>query len=714
MKLIAALLALTLVTTFCRADEVSDLVTQIPVRDSAAEDALAAKLMKGGTPAVKELAGMLVPLGTQGKDDTKVRDAFSALVRHAGHSESDRAALVKGICEGIESASDPEVKTFLVNRLQTVGHDDAVPTLAPLLADEKLGLHACMALERIGSAAAIDEIARALPQAKGALRVAMIKSLGSLGATKAAEEIRKSAADENPDVQMAALWALANIGDAAVQDLLETAIQGTHREYEKSKFYDWILLDARQMAAAGKKTDGAAICTKLLLAQGPVNVRSGAAWSLTKIDGEGALETLLPLIEKDTNLQFQAAALNALAKTPGEHVTPALAGRLKASGEAAFKAEVLNALAKRGDSAARPAVADATKDADPAVRIAALHALVALGRDEAIAALIERVTSDADAAVAKQAADMLARIPGDKPMAAAAAALDKAPAKPRVTLLELLASRAARAESAAVVKQASDNQPEVRLAALRAADKVATPNDAAKLIEIAMATKDRGEESAALKAAASASARLGDVEGRTTPWVAALKEAQGAKRAALEGGVARVGGSAALSIVEADLKSSDPATQKGALEALADWNDSSAVAPLLQAAKGGDATQQVTAIRGVVQVLKNDTTASRAEKVAAYGQALSIATRPEEKKMILGALGNEHGQEAFDLAVTTQGRAGVEAESALAVIKTALPQGKGEPGLKGPRVAEALRKAIPNCPDGGLKADAQRYLKGLK
>jgi len=183
MKLIAALLTLTLLTTFCHADEVTDLVTQIPVRDSAAEDALAAKLMKGGAPAVKELAGMLVPLGTQEKDDTKVRDAFSALVRHAGHSESDRAALVKGICEGIESASDPEVKTFLVNRLQTVGHDDAVPTLAPLLADEKLGLHACMALERIGSAAAIDEIAKALPQAKGALRVAMIKSLGSLGAS---------------------------------------------------------------------------------------------------------------------------------------------------------------------------------------------------------------------------------------------------------------------------------------------------------------------------------------------------------------------------------------------------------------------------------------------------------------------------------------------------------------------------------------------------
>jgi hypothetical protein len=308
---------------------------------------------------------------------------------------------------------------------------------------------------------------------------------------------------------------------------------------------------------------------------------------------------------------------------------------------------------------------------------------------------------------------MLARIPGDKGLAAAAAALENAPEKGRVALLEILASRAARAEGAAVVKLAGDADQEVRMAALRAADKVARPEDAARLIELAMGTNDSGEQSAALKAAASASNRLADAEGRTTPWVAALKDAKGAKRAALERGVAKVGGAAALSIVEADLKSSEQATRTGALEALAEWNDSSAVAPLLRAAKGAEGAQQVTAIRGVVDVLKNDTTASRAEKVAAYGQALAIANRPEEKKMILGALGNEHGQEAFDLAVTTQGLAGLEAESSLAVIKTSLPQGKQAPGLKGPKVVEALKKAIPNCPDGGLKEDAQRYVRSL-
>jgi HEAT repeat protein len=394
MKLIAALLALTFVTTFCRADEVTDLVAQIPVRDTVAEDALAANLMKGGAAAVKELGGMLVPLGTQGKDDTKVRDAFSALVRHAGKSESDRSALEKGICDALGEAKDWEIKTFLVNRLQDVGHDDAVPTLAPLLSDEKVGLHACMALERIGSKPAVEALEKALPQSSGAIRVALVKSLGSLGATGSAEEIRKSVTDDDKTLRMTALWSLANMGDAGVQEMLGKAMQGAGL-YDQTRLYDWMLLDARQMAEAGKKTEGAAACTKLLTTEGsPVNVRSGAAWSLTKVDGEGALETLLPVIEKDENLQFRAAALDALAKTPGEHVTAALAGRLKATSDAGLKVELLHALAKRGESAARAAATEATKDADPAVRLAALKAAAAGSSHYAIPSLIERITTE--------------------------------------------------------------------------------------------------------------------------------------------------------------------------------------------------------------------------------------------------------------------------------------------------------------------------------
>ncbi|MDB5321944.1 MAG: hypothetical protein JWN40_3575 [Phycisphaerales bacterium] len=719
MKLIAALLTFAMVTSVCFAESVSELVAQIPVKDSSAETALAAKLMAGGPAALKELCAGLVPLGTEKKDDTQTRDAISALVRYVGRKdgEADRAVLARALAESLATASDWEIRTFLVNRLQEAGHDESVAALEPLLADEKVGLHAAAALERVGTPAAIAALEKSLPAATGGRRVAIVKSLAMLRAAGAAEEIRKSAADDDKALRMTALWALANLGDASARDLLVKALQVEKLGLlDKTRLYDWTILDARRLAEAGKKQDAAAICAGLLDDSGdahPRNVRIAAARSLVEIQGQAALEALLPLVQRG-DVQFRVAVLDALARAPREEITPALVGRLKSVAQPEVKADLLAALAKRGDVTARAAIMNATRDADPSVRVAALNALVLLGREEAIPLLIERITTDTDATVvAKPAAEMLARMPGEKPLAAAGDALAAAPVKSKVALLELLAARAAHGQSAAVLKQAADGDLVVRLAALRAMEKVAGSQDLPRLIELALAAKDAGEESSAVKAAVAASIQLPEAGDRTAAWVVALRKAQGGKRAALERGLAKLGGAAALGIVVEDLKSSDKVAREGAIGALAEWQDDAAVAPLLAAAKSGDAAQQVTAIRGVVQVLKNSTTLSNAERVAAYSHAMAIAARPEERKMILGALANERGQDAFDLAAGALELPGVQAEASLAVIKIALPAGKGQAGLKGPTVVAALKKAIPACPDGGLKADAERYLTTL-
>lgn len=720
MKLIAALLTLAMVTGFCHAQAVAELVKQIPIKDSAAENALAAKLMAGGPAALQELCAGLVPLGTEKKDDTQTRDAISALVRYVGRKggDADRAMLAKALADSLGSASDWEIKTFLVNRLQDVGHDEAVSALTPLLADEKLGLHAAASLERIATPAAVAALEKALHEATGPRRVAIVKSLGMLRANGAAAEIHKSAGDNDSSLRMAALWALANIGDARAHEMLAKEIASSSEGvYKKSTLYAWTILSAQRLAEAGKKQDAAAICNDLLAGSTdihPASVRIAAARTLVNIQGQGALETLLPLVQKG-DAPFRVAVLDAFAHAPGDEITPALMGRLKSVPQPEVKADLLAALAKRGDASARPAILEATHDNDPAVRLAALTSLVSLGRDEAIAALVERTIADANVPeVSRPAAEMLARIPGDKPLATAAEAMGTASPKSKVALLELLAARAARGQSAAVLKQATDADPAVRLAALRAMEKVCGPQDATALIQLAANARDAGEESAAIKAAVAASMQVADADERTSAWLAELKKAQGRKRAAIERGLARLGGSAALDIVEADLKSPDKATREGALDALAEWQDGMAVDPLLRVAKKGDASQQVTAIRGVVQVLKNSNNLSGAQRVQVYGTALAIASRPEERKMILGALANERGQDAFDLASGAMELPDVQAEASLAVIKTALPQGKGQPGLKGPSIAPALKKAISACPDGGLKEDAERYLATLK
>ena len=717
MKLISCFLLLTLTATFSHATYVTDAVAQMPTKNSADESVLAAKIMSGGAPAIKELCALLIPLGTEGKDDTKARYAMSALVLHAGRpgGEADRAALAKGLCDALAGDADTEIKSFYICRLQEVGHDESVSTLAPLLANDKLGLYASAALERIATPAAAEALVKALPNSSGTRRIALIKSLGALRSSDAATEIRKAATDDDKALRMTALWALANTDDSSAQDLITRTLKETKSAYDQSRLYSYAILYIRRQFETGAKQPAADACVALLTEASPntapTNTRLAAARLLADIQGQASLGVLLPLAEKG-DAQFRAGALDAIAKIPGDTITPALVGRLKSASTPEIKVELLNSLAKRNDATARPAVIDAAKDADPAVRLAAINTLVALGRDEAIAPLIELIVSD-NTDAAKPAADTLSRLPGDKPLAAAAGALDAAGPKAKAALLELLAARGATAHKDAVLKQAADADNAVRLAAFKAMEKLGGDQDAPRLIELAIAAKSDADAAAALKAAAACAAHIADADHRADAFVAALATAQGPRRTSLEKAVAKVGGASALAMVVADLKSDDQPTREGALAALADWQDAAAITPLLEAAKNTDATQQVTAIRGVVQVLRASTTLSPADKAAAYSKAMSAAQRPEEKKMILGALASERGQEIFDLAATLLDEEGLKPEASLAVIKTSLPQPKGQGGLKGAKVIEALKKAIPTCPDGGLKADAQRYLNTL-
>src|SRR5688500_7342014 len=120
MKLTKLILTLALLPVFASASYVTDAVAQMPAKNPATEAALAAKIMTGGVPAVTEVCGLLLPLGTEGKDDTAARYAVSALVRFSTRpgGENDRAALVNGLVAALAAAKDAEIRTFLVERLQ--------------------------------------------------------------------------------------------------------------------------------------------------------------------------------------------------------------------------------------------------------------------------------------------------------------------------------------------------------------------------------------------------------------------------------------------------------------------------------------------------------------------------------------------------------------------------------------------------------------------
>ena len=717
MKLIPAIFLVALLTPAARADSLSEALAQMPAKDSRAESALATKLIAGGAPAVKDLCARVVPLGTEGKEDTAVRYAVTALVRHVGRpgGEADRAAFVRGLGDALSTATDAEVQAFLINRLQEVGRDDAVPALAKALADDRLAPHAAAALEQIATPAAVDALNKALAAATSGARLSIVKSLGQVRSAGSVEEIAKSLNSEDAQLKSTAAWALANLGSDRAADVLGAYVkQGP--PFRRAEALSWMLLSARRQAESGRVDDCVRTCRTVMGyvndgTAGP-NVAGAALHVLAKAQGEAALTEILDAAVSE-HPQYRNAALDAALTIPGPATTTRVVERLTRGASPGVKVDLLHFLARRNDPAALPAVHRAVRDEDASVRVAALTALVSLDREQAIAALIDRITTDTPA-VTKPTTEMLSRISGDKPLAAAAEALPTAPPRARVALLELLAVRGARAQRDAVLKQAADADDSVRVAALRALEKLAAEGDAPRLVDLTVAARDSSEESAALRAAVAAASQSPDPDRRADPFLAALAGATGPKRGVLERGLARLGGRRALDAVLADVKSADPAVREGAVRAVAEWQDAAAIAPLLDLARSEpDPALQVTALRGAVQVIKA-AKLSDADKAAAYAQAMSAAKRPEERKMILGALGNEKGQPYFELASTALEQPDLGAEAALATIKTALPPARNQPGLKGPKVTEALKRAIPLCPDANLKSEAERYVKVLE
>lgn len=96
-------------------------------------------------------------------------------------------------------------------RLAIVGDATAVPSLVPLLADEKLNAYARTALETIPAAAASAAIRAALKMLKGSLLIGVIHSLAARRDTTAIPDLALLLRSPDAAVATAANAALARI-----------------------------------------------------------------------------------------------------------------------------------------------------------------------------------------------------------------------------------------------------------------------------------------------------------------------------------------------------------------------------------------------------------------------------------------------------------------------------------------------------------------------
>jgi HEAT repeat protein len=653
-------------------------------------------------PAVKEL-DTLVP-DSAGDDLQKRANAMKAIEVMALN-----AAVSQALAAKIVPATPQFARVWIIRQLQLIGKAEVVSTLAGLLDDKDAIIResARRALQYNPSTEAAAALRAALDKATDpAWKIAMINAVSQRKDAAGVAAIAKLAADKDEAIVAAALDGLGTIATADAAKAI-AAVRATVPANLKALAADDYLRCADQLLKDGQKEVAAGIYQAVYVPAEPVAVRLAALRGLVLAKGAAAI-SLIGEVLAGKDEAMKAVALSFVQEVPGADATAAIVALLpKVS--TAEQASIIAALGRRGDVSGRPAVLEATKNADAGVRMAAYGALGAIGGAADIGLLAQTAAKDADAESAA-ARTALVQLHGQDINAAMAAAIGKGEPKARAELLKAAATRKAIEACPAALAATSDADAAVRLEAIKAMESIGSEQSLPSFIAVLLKTQVAGEQQAGETALLAICGRAANKDACVQALLGHLAGAKLPARGSLIKALGKLGGPKALAAVRVALKDADAAVHEAAVRSLADWPDMDAAPDLLATAKtDAKTTNQVLAIRGYLR-LAGLPERTAAERVTMSREAMAVAKRPEEKKLVLTVLGETNSPEAFAMAAPMVEDTSLKNEAAIAVIKIAKLLGNKVPA----EAKSALEAAKGITKDKRLISDADDALRKIK
>jgi len=691
-------------------DLTSDILAGVPADTRVEENRINARLVELGPRAIRNICRTLTPRGVG--NDSKARYVLGGLAVYASRPDAgpERKMVARTLVKALRSASDKEVKVFLIRQLQRIGREESVAPLAKFLVDEQLCDPAAQALLAIRTSDVERAFLRALPRVGNANRVTVVNALGELRSRAAVDGLLTYATGDDEALRWAALYALANIGDPAAAEVLAETAELTWG-YEGAKAASFYLLFARRLAEVGDREGCAAICRDLLKSRSYVlenNIHCAALDTLVTVLGAGALDNLMAAMDVESS-KVRAAALELAADMPGEETTARWIDKMEHV-RPETRTEILAMLARRGDKSALPALLRALQDENKSVRLAAVPAAARLGGSASLPALLAFLqTERPDEIEAVQ--EVFMSLPGTDVVPAIAESLPEVSDTAQVALLEVLAARRARQYVETVFALARDDDRSVRVAAIEALEPLADETHLSRLIDLVLDVATDAERSAAQKVAASVARQTTDPDTGAGRVLAVFEKTSDEKKSWLLPVLAGVGGENARQAVVREIDSADPLVQDAAVRALADWPDASAADELLDIARtSAELKQRVLALRGYVRLV-GTAGLSEEETFKMYENAMAAAERPDEKKLVLAGLAaNVRTVKSLKLAGSCLEDELLRAEAVLAAAAIACPENRRRRGLQGRGVVEVLEKVLVVCEDDEVRERVERYL----
>ncbi len=671
------------------------------------------KLMGQGPHLVAEL----VPHLKTEKDeaDAKSRFVISGLVWHTGkHGSADqKKALGGALLRHVPQAAGDMPKNFLLEQLQYVSDPAFADKIAEYIKEEALANQALRTLVVTSPDDLERRLLAAMPVAPPRTQVGILLALVNLQPRSSAAEIAKLVDSDNPDIQAAAVSALAATGDPAIAEKLKVAsakLEGFHGSVGPATQ----LAYANALASNGQKAEAVAACREVLSAPDTrenAHLQSAALDTLVAIEGDAALPTLLQAADSDHE-EVRVPALRLASRIRGEDAVAQMIAKIKSAPAPEVAADAVLELGSMSGDAVLPTLYEALKSEEAAVRVAAVKALGNADRTAALPNLIEALKIN-DRPLADAIGEQLARTNEAKLHGLLAPAIEGAATEGKVMLIDQIARRKFSDLKQSVYTLTTAQEAPVRTAAYKALETLSEPADFPRLLEMMLTAEKAADRNAARRAYVATARLLPEGAERTRTLIEKFSTASPAQQIALLETFPLIGGEAALKVVVQAAAGEAEERRDAAVRALSEWPEAAAI-PELQnlLEEGAPEKHRVLAIRGIIRLA--GTMKDEGKKLALLKETLKAAQRPDDQKLVIAGLGELRSQEAFKLVAPFLEQDELKTDASTAVAKIVLPRNKDDKGLESGPIAAALIKAIPNLTDPDMKKKAEAHLNQMQ
>ncbi|MBX9792494.1 MAG: HEAT repeat domain-containing protein [Pirellulales bacterium] len=375
---------------------------------------------------------------------------------------------------------------------------------------------------------------------------------------------------------------------------------------------------------------------------------------------------------------------------------------------------LLGALADRGDPAAMGEVFLLLETSrDETVRAAAIAVIGVLGNVAHLGTLLQRLsaTSEAERDAARQS---LVRLRGDDVSAQIALCMELTDyrAAARVQMIEILAERRAQGEVPQILPKALNEDPAVRAAAIKALGALASAEHLPGLVQVVLHAAPGADRESAEKCVAQVCSRVADAENRAKPLLAAIEVLSPDKQVLLLPTLGRVGGVAALPIIEAALTDSDAQRREAGLRAICNWPDAAVAPRLLELAQNASQSDEARALAlaALVRVAPLPDKRPDSERLALVKQVMALCTRDADREQVIKRVRAIRTIETLRFLVPYMDQPRFAQQACESLVELAHHRGLREPNKE--EFDRVLDRVIATSQDAAVVERAGRYKKG--